>query len=283
MFGRRSHASTRWTPERWSVEGLSLVILLFLIAPILVVVPISLSSSAYLTFPPPGLSARWYLAYWNEPGWVQATLLSVWIGVVVTVLASALGTAAAIGLVRGNFPGKRVINALILSPLIVPGIIVAIGIYFFYVRMRIVGSPLAIVFAHTALAAPYVVINVSATLYGFNERLEHAALNLGATRWQAFRYVTLPIIRPGIIAGAVLAFITSFDELIIALFISGSSAVTLPRKMWDSVRYAIEPTLAAVSTVTIIISIAAFVSAEILRRRSVRNSQASQPTGQEDA
>ena len=151
----------------------------------------------------------------------------------------------------------------------VPGIIVAISVYFFYVKIRVVGSPLAIIAAHTALAAPFVVINVSATLYGFNERLEHAALNLGANRWQAFRHVTFPIIRPGMIAGALLAFITSFDELIVALFVSGSTAVTLPRKMWDSVRFAIEPTLAAVSTVTIVISLVAFVSAEILRRRSL--------------
>lgn len=261
--------SRGWTFERWGMEGLSILVLAFLLAPILIVVPISFSSATYLTFPPPGFSMRWYRAYWNELGWVDATILSVWIGIAVTALSTVLGTAAAIGLVRGRFPGKRVMHALILSPLVVPGIIVAIGVYFFYVKIRVVGSPLAIIVAHAALAAPFVVINVSATLYGFNERLEHAALNLGANRWQAFRYVTFPIIRPGMIAGALLAFITSFDELIIALFVSGSTAVTLPRKMWDSVRFAIEPTLAAVSTVTIVISVIAFVSAEILRRRSL--------------
>jgi putative spermidine/putrescine transport system permease protein len=181
-----------------------------------------------------------------------------------------LGTAASIGLVRGKFPGKQVMNALILSPLVVPGIIVAIGIYFFYVRIGLIGSPIAIIVAHTALAAPFVVLNVSATLYGFDERLEQAALNLGATRWQALRYITLPLIRPGIVAGALLAFITSFDELIVALFISGTGSITLPRKMWDSVRFGIEPTLAAVSMLTIIVSVAAFLAAEILRRRTAR-------------
>jgi len=270
IMSKKRTSGQGWTPERWIVEGVSILILFFLLLPILVVVPISFSSAPYLTFPPPGFSMQWYRVYWTQLGWVDATILSVWIAVVVTILSTTLGTAAAIGLVRGQFPGKRLMHALILSPLVVPGIIVAIGVYFFYVRIKLVGSPLAIIIAHTALAAPFVVINVSASLYGFNERLEHAALNLGANRWQAFRHVTLPMIKPGMLAGGLLAFITSFDELIIALFVSGSSAVTLPRKMWDSVRFAIEPTLAAVSTVTIVISVAAFLSAEILRRRSVR-------------
>src|SRR5690606_4510332 len=147
------------------------------------------------------------------------------------------------------------------------------GIYFFYARIALVGSPLAIIAAHTALAVPYVVVNVTAILYNFDERLEHAALSLGATRWQVFRLVTLPIIRPGIIAGAIFAFIISFDELLIALFVSGSSAVTLPRKMWDSVRFEIDPTIASVSTLAIVTSISAFLSAEILRQRTKRASE----------
>jgi putative spermidine/putrescine transport system permease protein len=186
------------------------------------------------------------------------------------VMATILGTLASLGLVRGRFRGRNIINAFLVSPLIIPAIIVAIGVYFFYARLQIVGSPFALALAHTALAIPFVVINVSATLYGFDERLEYAAMNLGANRWQTFRHVTLPIIKPGVFAGALFAFITSFDELIVALFISGTGAVTLPRKMWDGLRQEIDPTIAAVSTILITVSVLTLVSAELLRQRSER-------------
>jgi putative spermidine/putrescine transport system permease protein len=186
------------------------------------------------------------------------------------VLATVLGTPAALGLVRGSFPGKRLINAFILSPLIAPAIIVAVGVYFFYALIGVVGNPLALILAHTALAVPFVVINVTATLQGFDERLEYAAMNLGATPWRTFWQVTLPIIRPGVLAGAVFAFISSFDELVVALFVSGTGAVTLPRKMWQSIRFEIDPTIAAVSTILIVLTSALFLGAELLRRRSER-------------
>ncbi len=186
------------------------------------------------------------------------------------LLATALGTAASLALVRGRFPGRNAINSFIVSPLVVPTIIVAIGVYFVFAQARLVGNALGLVLAHTALALPFVVTNVSATLHGFDERLEYAAMNLGANRWQTFRLVTLPIIRPGVFAGALFAFITSFDELIVALFVSGSGAVTLPRKMWDSLRQEIDPTIAAVSTVLITFSIVILLAAELLRQRAER-------------
>jgi putative spermidine/putrescine transport system permease protein len=246
------------------------VVLLYLIFPVFVVVPVSFSSAKYLQFPPPGWSLQWYQNYLVRPGWVPATLLSIRVAVAVAVLATVLGTAASLALVRGRFPGRDAVNSFIVSPLIVPGIIVAIGIYFVYAQAKLVGNPLGLVFAHTALALPFVVTNVSATLQGFDERLEYAAMNLGANRWQTFRRVTLPIIRPGVFAGALFAFITSFDELIVALFISGSGAVTLPRKMWDSLRQEIDPTIAAVSTVLIAVSVLILFTAELLRQRSER-------------
>jgi putative spermidine/putrescine transport system permease protein len=181
-----------------------------------------------------------------------------------------MGTPAAIGLVRGNFTGKKLANALILSPVIAPGIIVAIGLYFAYAQYGLVGNPLALVLGHTALAVPFVVINVSSALYGVDRRLEYAALNLGATPWGTFRQVTLPLIRPGIFAGAVFAFITSFDELLVALFLSGSTAVTLPRRMWEQIRFDIDPTLASVSTLLITATTGLMISAELFRRRSER-------------
>ncbi|MFT4038167.1 MAG: ABC transporter permease [Thermomicrobiales bacterium] len=246
------------------------IILIYLVFPVFVVVPVSFSSAKYLQFPPPGWSLQWYQNYFERPGWVPATWVSIRVAIVTAILATTLGTAASLALVRGKFPGKAAVNSFMVSPLVVPAIIVAIGIYFVYAQFRLVGNQLGLILAHTALALPFVVTNVSATLQGFDERLEYAAMNLGANRWQTFWRVTLPIIRPGVFAGALFAFITSFDELIVALFISGSGAVTLPRKMWDSLRQEIDPTIAAVSTVLILVSIVILFSAELLRQRSER-------------
>lgn len=262
--------SGRFSPGRLLLTVVSGLVLLYLIFPVLIIVPLSFSSASYLQFPPPGLSLRWYAKYFERTEWVDATILSIQVGLVTAVLATVLGTAAALALTRGSFRGKQTINSFVVSPLIIPTIIVAIGIYFFYSRIRLVGNPTGLIIAHTALAIPFVVVNVSATLEGFDERLEWAAMNLGANRWQTFFQVTLPIIRPGVFAGALFAFITSFDELIVALFVSGSGAVTLPRKMWDGLRQEIDPTIAAVSTILILVSVAVLGSAELLRMRGER-------------
>ncbi|MDP9368164.1 MAG: ABC transporter permease [Chloroflexota bacterium] len=251
----------------YAVTGL---ILFYLVFPIFVVVPVSFSSAKYLQFPPPGFSLQWYEKYLTRSDWTGATWLSVQVAAGTALLATLLGTLAALALVRGRFWGRDLINAFVVSPMIIPSIIVAIGIYFFYARIQLIGNPLALVLAHTALAVPFVVVNVSATLVGFDERLEYAAMNLGANRRQTFLKVTLPLIRPGVLTGALFAFVTSFDELIVALFISGTGAVTLPRKMWDGIRQEIDPTIAAVSTIFIVLSVLILVSAELLRQRSER-------------
>lgn len=254
----------------WGLTVFVGFVLLYLVFPILIVVPLSFSSGTYLSFPPPSFSFRWYENFFSRSDWLDAASLSLWVGGAVMALATALGAPAAIALVRSSFSGKNLLVAFIISPLIAPVIIVAIGIYFFYARLGLVGNPFALVIAHTCLAVPFVVINVSATLHGFDERLEHAAMNLGATPWHTFWQVTFPIIRPGILAGALFAFISSFDELVVALFVSGSTAVTLPRKMWESIRFEIDPTIAAVSTILIVLTSVVFLSAELLRRRSER-------------
>ena len=263
-------AERRFSPARALLVAVAGLILLYLVFPIFVVVPLSFSSAAYLQFPPPGFSLRWYENYFGRDAWIAATWLSLRTGLVTAALATVLGTAASLALVRGRFWGRNLINSFVVSPLIIPTIIVAIGVYFFYARFRLIGSPFALALAHTALAIPFVVTNVSATLHGFDERLEYAAMNLGANRWQTFRRVTLPIIRPGVLAGALFAFITSFDELIVALFVSGTGAVTLPRRMWDSLRQEIDPTIAAVSTILIAVSVVVLVGAELLRQRGER-------------
>jgi putative spermidine/putrescine transport system permease protein len=264
-IGRDRRGGTSWRLA--SVAGL---VFLYLVFPILVVIPLSFSSGTYLSFPPPGLSLRWYENFFSRSDWLGAAGLSLWVGGTVMVLATALGAPAALAAVRSSFRGRNLLVGFIVSPLIAPAIIVAIGIYFFYARLGLVGNPFALVIAHTSLAVPFVFINVSATLHGFDERLEHAAMNLGATPWRTFWQVTFPIIRPGILAGALFAFISSFDELVVALFISGGTAVTLPRKMWESIRFEIDPTIAAVSTILIVLTGALFLSAELLRQRSER-------------
>ena len=246
------------------------LVLAFLVLPVMVVVPLSLSSGRYLSFPPPGLSLQWYRTFFQSSSWTGAALVSTEVAAAVTLVSVLLGTPAAIGLLRGRFVGRRLVSALVLSPLIVPGIIVAIGAYFVYAQYGLVGNPVALVLGHTCLAVPFVVINVTSALQGVDPRLEQAASSLGAAPWPVFRQVTLPLIAPGILAGAVFAFITSFDELLIALFLSGSSAVTLPRRMFDEIRYDIDPTIAAVSTLLILATTGLMLAAELLRRRAQR-------------
>ena len=243
-------------------------VLLFLVLPIAVVVLLSLSSASYLRFPPPGLSLRWYGAYLGSNEWLGSTLLSLMVAAAVVVLATGLGTLAAFGLQRLSPRWRVAAGGLILSPLIVPTVVVAIGVYYAYARYGLIGSPVALVLAHTCLAVPFVVTSVSASLQGFDRRLERAALSLGASRWGTVRQVTLPIILPGVVVGALFAFITSFDELVVALFLSGSSAVTLPRRMWDDIRFAIDPTIAAVSTVTIAVTVLLLAGSYGVRRRN---------------
>ena len=244
------------------------LILLFLIFPIVVVMVVSFSSATYLTFPPPAFDLRWYKAYFGNADWLRPTWLSLWVAAAVVVLSTLLGTLAALGIARLP-PALRVIaSGLILSPLIVPVIVVAIGIYYAFSRYGLVGTPVALVLAHTCLAVPFVVTSVSASLSGIDPRLQQASLSLGATPAGTFFQVTLPLIRPGVMVGALFAFITSFDELVVSLFLSGSGAVTLPRRMWDDLRFAIDPTIAAVSTLTIVLTVALMGCAHLLRKRA---------------
>jgi len=252
------------------LNGVAALVVVFLIVPVLVVVPISFSSSQYLDFPPRGFSLQWYERFLDSVEWTSALWVSVQAGVLATVLACILGTAAALALARSRFPGKALVVGFLVSPMIVPVIVLAIALYGIYAKLKLVGSLTGLVLAHAALGLPYVIVTVSATLQRVDERLEHAALSLGATPWRAFRHVTFPLIRPGVIAGALLAFIASWDDVVIALFISGTRSGTLPKRMWEGLRSEIDPTIAAVSTLLVAVSLAMLVVLEVLRRRSVR-------------
>ncbi len=253
---------------RFLSAGVVGLILVFLAFPILVVFVVSFSSASYLTFPPPAFGLKWYAAYFGNADWLRPTWLSLWVAACVVMLSTTLGTLAAVGIARLPQPLRVFATGLILSPLIVPVIVVAIGIYYAFARYGLVGSPVALVLAHSCLAVPFVVTSVSASLAGIDPRLEQAALSLGATPAGTFRQVTLPLIRPGVLVGALFAFITSFDELVVALFLSGSGAITLPRRMWDDLRYQIDPTIAAVSTLTIVLTAVLLGSAHLLRKRA---------------
>jgi putative spermidine/putrescine transport system permease protein len=252
--------------QRW-MRVFVVLILAVMIAPIIVVILLSFSSASYLTFPPPALGIRWYREYLGSRDWLAATWLSVEVAVSVVVLSTVLGTAAALGLARLPAMARTLATGLILSPLIMPVIIVAIGLYYAFARYGLVGTPAGLVLAHTCLAVPFVVTSVGASLAGFDRRLEMAALSLGATPFGTFRQVTLPLILPGVLVGALFAFITSFDELVVSLFLSGANAVTLPRRMWEDLRYALDPTIAAVSTLTILVTVVPLLWMHVARRR----------------
>ena len=234
------------------------LVFIFLMAPLVVVFPISFSSSAYLQFPPPGWSLLWYAAYVSDATWMDATYRSLKIAGATTVLAMLLGTPLSFSLVRGRYPGKSALNQVALLPLIVPVIVYSIAVYGLFGRLHLIGAWQAIVLGHTVHAIPFVVIIVSAALRTFDIGQEHAAMSLGASRAMAIWRVTLPQIRPSLISAAFLAFISSFDELVVAMFLGGSN-MTLPKKMFDNIVNEIDPTIAAVSVVQIILVTAVLI------------------------
>lgn len=249
----------------WSLVGL---ICLYLMIPSFVVIPMSFNSSELLQFPPESFSLKWYERYFSRDEWTTSTLNSFIVAGLTTVVATILGTMMALGLIRGQVPFRNFWIGVLLTPLIIPTIVSAVALYRVLGPVRLVGSIPGLVLAHTVLALPFVLVNVSAVLQRVDWTVEQAARSLGASPLQAFLLVTLPIIRPGILAGALFAFITSFDEVVIALFISGVGAVTLPVQMWSGLRFEINPVVASASTLLIGLSIVVLALAAILRRRS---------------
>jgi putative spermidine/putrescine transport system permease protein len=244
------------------------VTLVFLVLPLFIVLPLSFSASPYLEFPPAGVSVRWYARYFASAKWMSATALSAQIALGTTALALVLGVPASFALVRRQFPGKGLLLAFFMAPIIVPYIITAIAVYFLFARLGLVGNPLGLLAAHTLLAVPKVIVIVTAALKGFDRTLERASMSLGAGPWTTFYRVTYPAIRPAVITAALFAFLTSFDELILSMFITGPTAVTLPKLMWDAVRLEIDPTIAAASSLLIGIAVFILGTLEVLRRRA---------------
>ncbi len=253
-----SRRTARVRPWRIGLYAWCGAVFFFLMAPLIVVFPISFSSSAYLQFPPPGWSLQWYRAYIDDPVWIDSTVRSLKVAAATTVLSTVLGTLLAFSIVRGRYWGKSVVNQLSLLPLIVPVIVYSIAVYGLFAQLRLIGDWYAIVLGHTVHAIPFVLIVVGAALRTYDVNYELAAMSLGASRWTAVRRITLPQIRPALVSAMFLAFISSFDELVVAMFLGGSN-MTLPKKMFDNIINAIDPTIAAVSVLQIVLVTALLV------------------------
>ncbi len=252
-------------------------IFVFLITPILVVMPLSFNAQDFFTFTPEmlrfdpaGFSLKHYRDFFTNPDWTNAVGNSLRIAPVATVLSVSLGTLAAIGLSQSHVPGRRAIMAILISPMIVPLIISATGMYFFYAKIGIIGTYWGVVLAHTVLGIPFVIITVTATLVGFDNSLTRAAANMGANPVTTFFKIQMPLILPGVISGGLFAFITSFDEVVVVIFIGSAKLQTLPWQMFTGLREQISPTILAAATVLVGISIILLTIVEMLRRRSER-------------
>ena len=278
-------------------RGIFGLIFLFLILPIIVVLPLSFNVEPYfsfttgmLNFNPEAYSLRWYedilrngmsspdepfgwawLAdTWNNGQWIRAIRNSFFIGICATLLSTTLGTLAAIGLSRSEMPYRRLIMSILISPMIVPLIITAAGMFYFYSQVHLSQTYLGVIMAHAVLGTPFVIITVTATLVGFDKSLVRASQSLGAGAFITFRKVQMPLIIPGVISGGLFAFITSFYEVVAVLFLASPEQRTIPRQMWSGIREQISPTILAVATLLVLLSIILLTVLELLRRRSER-------------
>lgn len=273
------------------------LVLAFLILPILIIVPLSFNVEPYFTFTsgmlsfdPSAYSLRWYADIlengmvapdadfgwgfirdsWTNGQWIHSMKNSFIIAIAATMLSTVLGTLAALGLSQPNTPYRNLIMSVLISPMIVPLIITSAGMFFFFSDMGLAGTYLGIILAHTVLGTPFVVITVTATLMGFDRSLIRAAQSLGAPPHTAFFKIIMPLILPGVISGALFAFVTSFDEVVAVIFLANYEQRTIPRQMWAGIREQISPTILAVATILVLLSIALLTTVELLRRRSER-------------
>jgi len=241
------------------------LVFFFLLVPLLIVFPLSFSSAPFLQFPPPGFSWQWYERYLGDPVWIAATWRSLEIAIATVILSLLLGLPLTFSLVRGRYPGRVLLDRLMATPMIVPTIVTSIAIYGLFARWQLVGTWWGLALAHTLLALPFVVIVCGAGLRGLDRGLEDAAEGLGAGRWTILRRVILPQMSSSLVSAALLAFITSFDEVVVAIFLAGSR-MTLPKKMFDNIRMEIDPTIAAVSVLQILLIALALGVVAILNR-----------------
>ena len=263
LFGRRRTGEVQAGPGG-AVRAVTFAILFFLVAPALFLIPVSFTGSTFMEWPPQGFSLKWYQEYLFSPVWREATIRSLVVGLTTASLSMLIGVPAAFALTRFQFAFKSLALPYIMVPLIAPNIIVALSMFYFFAKLGLVGTSTGLVIGHTVLAIPYVVVTMIATLQNYDQRLDEAAWTLGARRISTFRLVTLPLIKVGFITSFVFAFVRSFDELTVALFISSGLSTTLPKQMWSEAFHNVGPTLAAVSTVLILVVAAVVMAIELL-------------------
>jgi putative spermidine/putrescine transport system permease protein len=258
-------------PERiwfYTFRIICALVLLFLVLPILVIVPLSFNAGDFLIYPLTGFTLHWYQDFFHSPEWMLSLKNSIIVAPLATLLATILGTMASVGLTRAEFRGKSALMAILISPMITPVVTLGVASYLFFAPLGMTSGYSLLIMTHAALGVPFVIITVSATLQGFNRNLLRAASSLGAHPLYTFFRITLPLIAPGVISGALFAFATSFDEVVVTLFLAGPQQTTLPRQMFSGIRENISPTIAAVATILIVVSIGMLLALEYLRGRA---------------
>lgn len=267
MLGRAATTTGITHLRRLWLYGFVGLVIVFLIAPTLLVIPMSFSASRFLEFPPPAWSLRWYRAYFGSVEWRDATVVSFSAAIGTTIVSTILGTSAAYGIHNSRGIARRIVQVMLALPMMIPVILIAVGVFIFFAQLSLNNSLSGLILAHSTLAIPLVLISVSAGLGSFDGNQEMVARSLGAHRLRAFLTVTLPQIRYSVISGALLAFVTSLDEVVISLFIAGGDKATLTRRMFLALRDEIDPTIAAISTLLIVLSVGLMALSQVFRPR----------------
>ncbi|MGN6549957.1 MAG: ABC transporter permease [Pararhizobium sp.] len=272
-----AYASTGERAWYYAFRIICALILLFLIFPILVIIPLSFNAEAYFTFTPKmlhldpaGYSLRWYHELFSSREWMSSIRNSFFIATSSTIIATALGTVAAIGLSRPQMPARAAITALLISPMVVPLIVTGAALFSFYARLNLTSTFFSIIMAHVVLGTPFVIITVTAAMSGFDQSLIRAAQNLGANQVTTFFRVILPLLLPGVISGALFAFITSLDEVVVVIFLAGPAQTPMTVRMFSGLRENISPTILAIASILVLISVILLTGMELMRRRSER-------------
>jgi ABC-type spermidine/putrescine transport system permease subunit II len=255
---------------RMTLWAFSLSVVGFLLIPILVIIGVSFNKSALFDFPPTEWSLRWYQSLIGSREWREAFWLSLWLAIGVTSVSLLLGVPAAYALARSRFRGRALVSFFLVSPVIVPVIVLALGFYVLFAPLGLIGRPAGLLLAHTVLALPVVIIIVQASFRRVDGSVELAARACGASFFRTFWHVSLPSVRPALFSAGAFAFLTSFDEVVLALFLGGPQAITLPKRIWEAVKFELDPTLTAISSLLVALTIVALLVAEIGRRRPSR-------------
>lgn len=251
---------------KWLLIGVTTLVCLFLILPIVFIAALSFGSSQWLIFPPPSWTTRWYAELFADPRWISSALTSLKIALIVTVLSVVIGFLAALGLNRGHFLGKETLRALFLTPMILPVVVLAVALYAFFLKIGLAGTTLGFIIAHLLIALPFSIISIGNALEGFDKSIEDAAILCGASPWEARLRVTVPAISHGLFGAAVFSFLASWDEVVLAIFMSSPTLQTLPVKIWSTLRQDLTPVIAAASTLLILFTMLLMIIAAVVRK-----------------